>query len=226
MHKKHKSHVFFTYSEDLYIRQNYGSTAKAKILIALPTRCWESIQARAGKLQISRENEAMLLDRALWNSPRLAILNQFYRIGGPAVVLAELKKAGLAERAFTRDQIKQAAKRFKLRMASNADSQVYADRRAAKALLPVKPKMVPKPTPKLVVVPPLVLLPRPVGEKARTPVLNHRAANKRMTKEQCRQSVSITADAVKKLSPLHPGRQAYTINGAAGYSAWLAGSVS
>ena len=74
MHKKHKAHVFFTYSEDLYIRQNYGSTAKAKILIALPTRCWESIQARAGKLQISRANEAMLLDRTLWNSPRLAIL--------------------------------------------------------------------------------------------------------------------------------------------------------
>lgn len=220
----------FTAAEDQYITANYPATAKAEILAALPGREWMPIQFRAQRLKVRRAETGKALDQQIWTPARMAILREFFPLGGADQVLAEMILAGLQWPAITLSIIQSCAYRNGLKQIREALNQQHYQReygrmrrQKAAAARGVKPAVV------RAVKPARVLPIKPAGgnwDSMHTPVLNQRAALKRMTKEQCRQSVSITAEAVKKMDPKHPGRQAYTINGAAGYSAWLAGSVS
>ena len=220
----------FTADEDQYITANYPATAKAEILAALPGREWMPIQFRAQRLKVRRE-AGKVLDQQIWTPARMAILREFFPLGGADRVLVEMVLAALQWPAITLSIIQSCAYRNGLKQIREAVNQQHYQReygrmrrQRAAAARGLKPAIVRAPTPARALM--IKPLPRPIGESANTPVLNHRAALKRMTKEQCRAAVSITADAVKKLAANHPGRLAYSINGAAGYSAWLAGSVS
>ena len=220
----------FTAAEDQYITANYPATAKAEILAALPGREWAPIQFRAQRLKVARTETGKVLDQQIWTPARMAILREFFPLGGADQVQAEMILAGLQWPAIDLGLIRSCAYRNGLKLIREALNQQHYQReygrmrrQKAAAARGLKPAVVRAPTPARALV--IKPRPRPIGESANTPVLNQRAALKRMTKEQCRAAVSITADEVKKLSPLHPGRQAYTRDAAAGWSAWLAGSV-